>query len=163
MAWRSSPLKQTTSTHQSHGTNVRGLSLDGLEGLDLYTQDQIALNIDIQALSEHCLDTTKFSVTQQIYDKITRQLPGQVVTQFNSSSETAVSTYKPGGTAMIVLGNLVGRVNQTAAKATLSVDGVTSTSAEKIYLQSLSYRHTKYATGPPMLWAIQHIINRPDC
>ena len=90
--------------------NVRGLSLEGPECLDIFTHDQSSLQVDIQAISEHCLDTTKFLVTQQIQEKLMRQHPGKAVAQFNSSSEPAVATYKPGGTAMLVLGNHISRV-----------------------------------------------------
>ena len=90
--------------------NVRGLSLEGPECLDIFTHDQSSLHIDIQLISEHCLDTTKFLVTQQIQEKLMRQHPGKAVAQFNSSSEPAVATYKPGGTAMLVLGNHISRV-----------------------------------------------------
>jgi hypothetical protein len=42
--------------------NVNGLSLYGTDGLDMFVNDHISLEIDIQGITEHCLDTNKFPV-----------------------------------------------------------------------------------------------------
>ena len=44
--------------------NVNGLTLNGTDGLEMFVNDQISLEIDIQGITEHCLDTTKYPVYQ---------------------------------------------------------------------------------------------------
>ena len=53
--------------------NVRGITLEGHTGVDIQAYDQVTLQVDIQAISEHCLDTTKFTVTQNIKEKLRQE------------------------------------------------------------------------------------------
>ena len=89
--------------------NVNGLSSKGVDGLDMFVNDQADLQIDIQGFSEHCLDTAKFSVFQGARDTISRHYQGQTILQMDSSGEEALHIYKPGGTGLLVLGDVVGR------------------------------------------------------
>ena len=89
--------------------NVNGLQLRGPDGIDMFVNEQAHLNIDIQGITEHCLDTTKFQVYQTANDLIRANYPGQVNLQMNSSSEPAANVYKPGGTGVMLLGDSVSR------------------------------------------------------
>lgn len=81
--------------------NVNGLTLHGTEGSDLFVHEQESLEVDVQGITEHCLDTTKFPVYQTAQD-IVRQTYGDNALLFlNSSTEPAVNLYKPGGTGFI--------------------------------------------------------------
>jgi len=44
--------------------NVNGLSIRGTDGLDMFVNEQVNNQVDIQCFTEHCLDTTKFQVIQ---------------------------------------------------------------------------------------------------
>ena len=90
--------------------NVRGISLHGSTGIDILAHDQLSLHVDIQAISEHCLDTTKYSVTQSLKETLYREIQGPSVCQINSSEEPAIHTYKPGGTGILALRDIVGRL-----------------------------------------------------
>ena len=89
--------------------NVNGLSIRGIDGLDMFANEQANLNVDIQCFSEHCLDTTKYQVYQQAQDILRRCVPGQSSLQLTSSKEPAINIYKPGGTGILILGALVGK------------------------------------------------------
>ena len=89
--------------------NVNGLSSKGVDGFDTFANDQADLQIDIQGFSEHCLDTTKFQVYNGAQETIRRHYQGQIALQMDSSRETALNVYKPGGTGILALGDVVGR------------------------------------------------------
>ena len=90
--------------------NVRHLPLHGNNGLEMFIQEQSLLQTDIQAFSEHCLDTTKFTVFQTAKDILRRTYQEQSTIQLNSSSESAQNHYKPGGTGILVLGKIASRL-----------------------------------------------------
>lgn len=89
--------------------NVNGLPLTGIDGMDMFANEQANLQVDIQGFSEHCLDTTKYHVHQTARDLLRRYYTGQASLQIDSSKETAINTYKPGGTGILLLGDLVGQ------------------------------------------------------
>lgn len=84
--------------------NVNGLTLQGSEGIDLFAHEQDSMEVDIQCISEHCLDTTKFQVYQTAQDIIRQTYTGNSLLYLNSSNEPAVNLYKPGGTGFIYAG-----------------------------------------------------------
>lgn len=95
--------------------NVRGIDCDPTSprGLDILTHDQDFLTVDVQGISEHLLDTTKLSVTNHLESQLRRDYPNQATIQIDSSPSTAVHNFKPGGTAILALGNIVGRLEPT--------------------------------------------------
>ena len=104
-----------SSGKDSHTTrimfhNVNGLSLRGTDGLEMFVNDQVTLDIDIQGITEHCLDTTKFPVYQTAQEIVQHQAPGQSLLSLHSSAEPALNLYKPGGTGFLVLGESVSRL-----------------------------------------------------
>ena len=90
--------------------NVNGLPLQGPEAFDTFVNEQINLQVDIQGITEHCLDTTKFQVLHEVQTILRHQYHGQALMQLNSSNESALNTYKPGGTGIMMLGDSVGRL-----------------------------------------------------
>lgn len=90
--------------------NVNHLSLQGVDGLDMFVNEQRSLHVDIQAFSEHCLDTTKFYVNHKAREIIRQQYPGQASLHWNSSTESALNIYKPGGTGLLTLGQIASRL-----------------------------------------------------
>jgi hypothetical protein len=90
--------------------NINHLNLYGTEGFDMFVHEQHSLQVDIQAFSEHCLDTTKFLVTHTAKDILRKSSLGQHLLHWNSSTESAVNTYKPGGTGILMIGPICSRL-----------------------------------------------------
>jgi hypothetical protein len=92
--------------------NARGIKTGDLadSALDILTHDQKLLDADIQGVSEHLLATEKHQVEQQLHSQLRRDFPGQAVLQINSSPSIAPNSYKAGGTAIMALGNIGGRL-----------------------------------------------------
>lgn len=84
--------------------------LHGPEGLEFFVHTQATLGVDLQAFSEHCLDTTKFRVYQTAKDILRTTYPTQATIQLSSSFEPATNQYKPGGTGILILGSLTSRL-----------------------------------------------------
>lgn len=78
--------------------NINGLSIRATEGLDMLINEQSTLDVDIQGIIEHCLDTTKYQVYQTSQDIVRRQAQQQALLVLHSSRESALNLYKPGGT-----------------------------------------------------------------
>ena len=109
--WQGDEMSTDKSPHTTRLMfhNVNGLSIRGIEGFDMFAQEQAQVQVDIQGFSEHCLDTTKYQVYQTTQDILRTHFPGQSSLQLTSSTEPALNIYKPGGTGILLLGNLVSR------------------------------------------------------
>jgi hypothetical protein len=88
--------------------NIRGMKVDQTTTLDILSHDQDLLTVDLQGISEHQLDTNQQPLVSDLQTNVCRSYPGQITLQIDSSVSSAVNTYKPGGTAIIVVGNIVG-------------------------------------------------------
>ena len=91
--------------------NVRGLPLRGAQGLEMFLHEQETLQIDIQAFSEHCLDTTKYHVNMTAKEILRTTYSGPSMIHLTSSQEPAVNQYKPGGTGLLLLGQVTSRLD----------------------------------------------------
>lgn len=90
--------------------NIRHLPLYGAMGLEQFIHAQSTLKIDLQAFSEHSLDTTKFQVYQSARHILRATHPHPALIQLDSSAERAINQYKPGGTGILVLGTLASKL-----------------------------------------------------
>lgn len=99
--------------------NVNGLSLQGASGLDLFVHEQASLNIDLQGLTEHCLDTTKYEVYHKAQDLVRHHSSQQSLLALHSSEEPATNIYKPGGTGFLILGELVSKLETPGIQSDL--------------------------------------------
>ena len=90
--------------------NLNGLALNGINGVDMFLQEQQTLEVDLQAFSEHCLDTSRYQVAHKAASILRHNYQGQSVLQLNSSAAPTINTYKPGGTGILILGNMCGRL-----------------------------------------------------
>jgi hypothetical protein len=77
--------------------------------LRIHFGDQQRLEIDYFGITEHNLDTHQYEVRQAFIDSA-RQSFTQYKLELGSSELQTVSTYKPGGTAIISQGNATGRI-----------------------------------------------------
>lgn len=109
--WQGDDLSKDKETHSTRIMfhNVNGLTTMGIKGIDSFAHEQEMLQVDIQGFSEHCLDTEKFQVQNSLHETLQRHYPGKYSLQAQSSTEPAVNIYKPGGTGILAIGNIVGR------------------------------------------------------
>jgi hypothetical protein len=89
--------------------NIRGMQVDQTTTLDILSHDQNLLTVDLQGISEHQLDTNQHPLISALQSNLRRSYPGQSTLQIDSSASSALYTYKPGGTAIIAVGDIVGR------------------------------------------------------
>ena len=66
--------------------NIRGGKSHEHSIFEDLLHEQLNLQIDIQCISEHQLDTQQYKVTQELHDKIQRTAPGQAVLQLTPVS-----------------------------------------------------------------------------
>jgi hypothetical protein len=78
--------------------------------LDILSHDQDLLMVDLQGTSEHQLDTNQQPLVSALQTNLRSSYPGQSTLQIDSSASSAIYTYKPGGTAIIAVGDIVGRL-----------------------------------------------------
>lgn len=90
--------------------NVNGLSLKGTHGFDMFVNEQSAHQVDIQAFSEHCLDTSKIQIIHEANTILRKNFIGQSTLHLSSSQETSLHQYKPGGTGILALGTVSSRL-----------------------------------------------------
>ena len=76
----------------------------------MFINEQMVLQVDIHAISEHCLDTTQLTITSNARQILRQQYHGRALLQLDSSSEPAMNRYKPGGTGLMVLGPITSRL-----------------------------------------------------
>jgi hypothetical protein len=72
--------------------------------------DQNRLEIDIQGIIEHKIDTDKYHV-RQAFHASTRTVFDHAIVELGSSEHSSVTDYKPGGTAIIAQGDVTGRIH----------------------------------------------------
>ena len=111
-AWQGDEIFSHKDSHTTRLMfhNVNGLSVRGTDGIDMFAHDQETLQVDIQGFSEHCLDTTKYQVYQTAQDVLRQKFQGQSALLLHSSAESALNLYKPGGTGILALGDVVSRL-----------------------------------------------------
>lgn len=111
-SWQGDEIQSTKSetTTRIMFHNIHHLPLQGPNGLESFIHYQSILQVDLQAFSEHCLDTTKFRVIQQAKNIIRNIHSSRATIQLDSSQEQAQNVYKPGGTGLLALGLLTSRL-----------------------------------------------------
>jgi hypothetical protein len=74
---------------------------------------QQELQIDLAGLTEHCLNTTQPRIINSIRQSLNRQFLGQYVIQMNFAQVETLTPYLPGGTASLLIGNTIARLEPT--------------------------------------------------
>jgi hypothetical protein len=91
--------------------NINHLSVNKIDDqITLMCVDQQRLEIDIQGIIEYKVDTGKYHV-RQAFHAATRQVFDHAIVELGSSAYTSFTDYKPGGTAIIAQGNVIGRIH----------------------------------------------------
>ena len=75
--------------------------------------EQIATESDILCMTEHCINVHHQDIHRQIQSSIRKTIHEKVYLQITSSVTQTESPYLPGGTAIAITGNSVGRLEQT--------------------------------------------------
>ena len=77
--------------------------------------EQITIESDILCMTEHCINVHHRDIHHQIQSSIRNAIKKEKVNlQITSSNTQTESPYLPGGTAIAVIGNSVGRLEQTS-------------------------------------------------
>ena len=89
--------------------NVNGVgSKQYINNMSIIANEQCSLEVDVQGITEHCINIHRFDKLQSgIRQHITDQ---KVVMQIDAGLMDTESVYLPGGTASIVIGDTVGRL-----------------------------------------------------
>ena len=72
--------------------------------------DQLCTKIDILGMTEHCVNMLFCDTLHQIQSGIKHQITEKTTLQINSSNLHTETPYLPGGTAVSITGNTVGRL-----------------------------------------------------
>jgi hypothetical protein len=76
-----------------------------------FAETQLRLQIDLAGLTEHCLNVSQPKVLNTIQKSLNRHHRGQYAIQMNSADLTTTSPYLPGGTASLLLGDHLTRID----------------------------------------------------
>ena len=108
--WGDSLQPKDSNTFQIYCQNANGIQLDQTGG-DFATMCDLSLEVqaDVIAITEHNLDTQKFSVRKCCHDARTRLLAHSSMIMSSSSIEM-INQYKPGGTLTMSRGKITSRL-----------------------------------------------------
>jgi hypothetical protein len=91
--------------------NINHLSVNKIDNqITLLCRDQKRLEIDLQGIIEHKVDTNKYHI-RQAFHASTRTVFEHATVELGSSEYKSVTDYKPGGTAIIAQGDVTGRIH----------------------------------------------------
>jgi hypothetical protein len=91
--------------------NINHVSVNKIDDqITLMCMDQKHLEIDIQGIIEHKVDTGKYHV-RPAFHASTRKVFDHATVELGSSEFSSVTDYKPGGTAIIAQGDVTGRIH----------------------------------------------------
>jgi hypothetical protein len=92
--------------------NVNSLGTNQYEhNIQEFATTQQELQIDFAGITEHCLNTSQLKVLNTIHKSLNRHFRGQYVMQMNSASLDTISPYLPGGTANLIIGEHLSRID----------------------------------------------------
>jgi hypothetical protein len=91
--------------------NINGLGSQQYSHTIQHIADsQRSLEIDILGITEHCINIGQPRVRNTIHTNLKKHFLGQYILQIDSAQMTTKTAYLPGGTATLLLGNIIGRL-----------------------------------------------------
>jgi hypothetical protein len=100
-----------TNTIRLAFQNLNGLGTNQYQQqLSLIAHEQISLDIDILGMTEHCVNVFHHDTLKNLHQAIKQTTNEKTSLQINSSASQINQRYLPGGTATLLVGNTVGRV-----------------------------------------------------
>jgi len=100
-------------------TNTVRIAFQNLNGLgttqyqqhiSLIANEQVSLDIDILGMTEHCINVSHKDTLKNLHNAIRNTTKEKTTLQINSSNSKTTQRFLPGGTATLLIGNTVGRV-----------------------------------------------------
>jgi hypothetical protein len=111
--WAGSPFTNNKPEHTFrilyHNINSLGTSQYHHNIQELVVTQQ-ELQVDLAGFTEHCLNATQPLILNSIRQSLNRQFLGQYVIQMNSAQVDTLTPYLPGGTASLLIGNQIARL-----------------------------------------------------
>ena len=102
---------KNTSSLRIAFQNINGLGTNDYKNqIAILANEQSALDIDVLGITEHCLHTGHRDTLKHLHQTIRSNLYEKATIQINSSESSATQLYLPGGTALLTIGNTVGRI-----------------------------------------------------
>jgi hypothetical protein len=102
---------KSTNTVRLAFQNLNGLGTNQYQHqLAILAHEQISLDIDILGMTEHCVNTSHQDILKTLHQAIKQTTNEKTSLQINSSTSQTNHRYLPGGTATLLVGNTVGRV-----------------------------------------------------
>ena len=91
--------------------NLNGLGTHQCKNqISLLANEQVTLDIDILCMSEHCLNIKHQDTLKNLQQTIRSTTVEKTSFQINSSDSPTTQRYLPGGTAILLIGHTVGRI-----------------------------------------------------
>ena len=91
--------------------NVNGIgSQNTPQNTAILINEQISTETDIMGITEHCINTNHKDIYRRIQDNVHKTIRDKTLLHINASTIQTESAYLPGGTAISLVGNTVGRV-----------------------------------------------------
>ena len=108
------PQEKPKNTIRLTFQNINGIGTNHTaNNMTTIISEQIAIESDVLCMTEHCINVHHHDIHHQIQSAIRRTIPDKVNLQISSSRTHTETTYLPGGTAISVVGNTVGRIQPT--------------------------------------------------
>jgi hypothetical protein len=102
-----SDIKPPETFHNINGIGTKQF----IQNMATITNEQCTLGVDIQGITEHCINVHHMDTHSCLQSGVKQQIVDQkVVIQINAGNMATENVYLPGGTAMIVTGDAVGRL-----------------------------------------------------
>jgi len=106
------PTDKPDNTFRFMFHNINGIGTKGfIANMAALANEQCSLEVDIQGITEHCINIHHHDTHSRLQSGVRQNLPDQkVVLQIDAGNMSTENVYLPGGTAMIIAGNAVGRI-----------------------------------------------------
>jgi hypothetical protein len=106
------PLPKPDYVTRFYSGNVNGIKYTKTgNAMRDHCEEQHHMEADIRGYIEHNLDTTNFQVCEMFHTTVKLASSHYALTMA-SSTIPAATTYKPGGTATVAMGDITGRMSE---------------------------------------------------
>jgi hypothetical protein len=91
--------------------NINGLGTTQYrQQISILANDQLSLDIDILGMTEHCLNIHHQDTLKNIQQTLKNSIQDKLFLQMNATRSSTTQRYLPGGTAIMMIGNTIGRL-----------------------------------------------------
>ena len=115
------PIQQTWIGQQPNDTksantlrllfqNVNSLGPQYAQQMSILANEPLTLDVDILAITEHCVNIHHRDTHKRLHNSLRTSIQEKTVLQIDSSTTMTTNSYLPGGTAILMTGDAVGRL-----------------------------------------------------